>query len=63
VKVISPEDQTKAVYRATWMLIDRPAMTSGGAAPQVLPASGNEDGDKVVRPWTDDYSNLIEILK
>jgi hypothetical protein len=54
VKLTSPEDQADAVYQSTWMLLDRPP-----APADALPASS----DKVIRPWTDDYSNLIQILK
>jgi spermidine synthase len=57
VKVTSSEDQANAVYRATWMLIDRPG--AGATAAEALSASE----ERSVRAWTDDYSNLIEILK
>ena len=63
VKVTNPEDQASVVYQSTWMLLDRPGMTSDGVAPEALPAGENEDGDRVIRAWTDDYSNLMEILK
>jgi hypothetical protein len=60
VKIVSPEDQANAIYRATWMLVDRPAVPGGIAgAAEALPSSG----ERIVRTWTDDYSNLIEILK
>jgi SAM-dependent methyltransferase len=54
VRVTNSEDQANAVSRATWMLVDQPGSQTGARAP----AEG-----KVVRAWTDDYSNLIEILK
>jgi SAM-dependent methyltransferase len=54
VKVTAPEDQADAVFQSTWMLVDRP-----GAPGQAAP----ENEDRVLRPWTDDYSNLVEILK
>ena len=40
VKLTSPEQQSKAVYQATWMLVDRPGTTSDGVAPEALPAGG-----------------------
>jgi spermidine synthase len=59
-KVDSPEDQPNAIFQATWMLVDRPGVAAGNSAftPTLPPA-----GERVVRTWTDDYSNLIEILK
>ena len=60
VKVTSPEDQADAIYQATWMLVDRPATPADQAgAGDAAPASET----RIVRTWTDDYSNLIEILK
>jgi predicted O-methyltransferase YrrM len=60
VKVTSAEDQANAIFQATWMLVDRPAAPSGIAG--VAEAAPPEE-ERVVRTWTDDYSNLIEILK
>ena len=57
------------VYQSTWMLLDRtsgPAAAAGAAAEPVdSPPLGtaSETEEKIVRTWTDDYSNLLEILK
>jgi hypothetical protein len=60
VKISSAEDQANAIFQATWMLVDRPGAASGTSGiPESLPA----DEERGVRTWTDDYSNLIEILK
>ena len=60
VKVTSPEDQANAIFQATWMLVDRPGGPSGTAgAAETIPSSE----ERVVPVWTDDYSNLITILK
>jgi len=60
VKVTSSANPSEVVYQATWMLIDRPNMAASDAGrAEAAPA----DADRVVRPWTDDYGNLIEILK
>jgi SAM-dependent methyltransferase len=71
VKVTNSEDEANAVYESTWMLLDRtatPNRTVSGLAESgiSLPpgtSSQIEDKDRVVRAWTDDYSNLLEILK
>jgi hypothetical protein len=54
VRVTNSEEPADAISRSTWMLVDRPG-TGGSVAPP--------EGGKTVRAWTDDYSNLIEILK
>jgi SAM-dependent methyltransferase len=71
VKVTNSEDEANAVYESDWMLLDRAAVpnvtVSGLAESRIsLPAGTSsqiEEKDKVVRAWTDDYSNLLEILK
>jgi SAM-dependent methyltransferase len=66
VKVTSAEDQPSAIFQATWMLLDRPAQPGGPAAGDLLPpgkALQSEEEERTVRTWTDDYSNLLEILK
>ena len=60
VKVTSAEDQANAIFQATWMLVDRPAAPSGIAG---VAETAPPEEERVVRTWTDDYSNLIEILK
>ena len=63
VEVTSPEDQANAISRATWMLVEPPGARDGIAGIAEAAHSSEESEDKVVRAWTDDYSNLIEILK
>ena len=71
VKVTNSEDEANAVYESDWMLLDRAASpnqtVSGLAESRIsLPpgtSSQIEDKDRIVRAWTDDYSNLMEILK
>ncbi len=71
VKVTNSEDVANAVYESTWMLLDRTATpnrtVSGLAESRIsLPpgtSSQIEDEDRGVRAWTDDYSNLLKILK
>jgi SAM-dependent methyltransferase len=60
VKVTSEEDQANGIFQATWMLVDRPSVLGGtaGAVPS-LPSTE----ERVLPAWTDDYSNLITILK
>jgi len=68
VKVIGPENAADVVYQSTWMLLDIPAGTAaaGDAAAPVdglPPGTVAQTEERIVRTWTDDYSNLIEILK
>jgi hypothetical protein len=68
IQVTSSEDQANAVYKATWMLLDRPAGPGGvagdtAAADFLPPGSAAQSEERIVRTWTDDYSNLLAILK
>jgi spermidine synthase len=71
VKVTNAEDDQNAVYESTWMLLDRaakPNPTVSGLAQSTitLPAGTSaqvENENQKIRPWTDDYSNLLGILK
>jgi hypothetical protein len=69
IKIIGPENAAAVVYQSTWMLLDRPAgpAHAAGAAPApaelLLPGTVPQTEEKIVQTWTDDYSNLIEILK
>ena len=47
--------------RGCWL--NRPVRRDGIAGIAEAAHSNVESEDKVVRAWTDDYSNLIEILK
>lgn len=66
VKVTSSEDQANAIFQATWMLLDRPAQPGGPVPGESFPpekAPQAEEQERTVHTWTDDYSNLLEILK
>ena len=71
IKVTNAEDEANAVYESTWMLVDRTATPNPTASALAesrvtLPPGTSvqtEDKERVLRPWTDDYSNLVEILK
>jgi len=54
------DDETQDVFGATWVLITSPAP---GFAPEVIHDSTEMQSPKSVRLWTDDYSNLFQILK
>ena len=66
VEVMASEDAANAVYRSTWMLLDRPLAPAAAAATPAsspLPGTAPQTEKRIVRVWTDNYSNLIEILK
>ena len=71
IKVTNAEDEENAVYESTWMLVDRtatpnPTVSNLAESRIDLPpgtSTQSEAHDRMVRPWTDDYSNLLEILK
>ena len=51
----NPADPEQDVFAATWVLVmpkPEPTDNVGGAAPW-----------RQVRTWTDDYSNLFEVLR
>jgi spermidine synthase len=68
-KVTNASDETTAVYESTWMLLDRSTAPSRTVSALIdgtvsLPAGTTSQlQHEVVDVWTDDYSNLIEILK
>lgn len=54
------DDNEMGVFGATWVLLAKPGM----AFPQMIAAATAElTGKRTVRLWTDDYSNLFQILK
>ncbi len=69
VKVSNSEDEPNAVYESVWMLLDRiatPNRTVSALAESRVslpPGTSSQIDDRVVRTWTDDYSNLLQILK
>ena len=58
--VDTEDDDTQDVFGATWVLITSPAT---GFTGETLTSSAPLDSKKTVRLWTDDYSNLFQILK
>jgi hypothetical protein len=70
-RVTSAEDDANAVYESTWMLVDRtatpnPTVSNLAESKVDLPQGTSaqiENQDRVVRPWTDDYSSLLEVVK
>jgi len=58
--VDTEEDDTQDVFGATWVLITSPA---AGFTGEILSSSTVLDSKRTVRLWTDEYSNLFQILK
>ena len=58
--VDTEDDDTQDVFGATWVLI---TSTATGFTGETLTNSAPLDSKKTVRLWTDDYSNLFQILK
>jgi hypothetical protein len=58
--VDTDDDDSTGVFGATWVLVTAPAP---GFDPEVLNQSVEVESGKKVRLWTDDYSNLFQILK
>jgi SAM-dependent methyltransferase len=54
------EDESQDVFSATWVLITEPAP---GFTPEEIQRSSEIASAKTIRLWTDDYSNLFQILK
>jgi SAM-dependent methyltransferase len=60
-RVVDTEDEdTEDVFAATWVLVTAPAT---GFADDILKSSTEIQTPRKVRLWTDDYSNLFQILK
>jgi SAM-dependent methyltransferase len=58
--VDTDDDETQDVFGATWVLMANP---EAGFPEEVLKNSAEIEPKRVVRLWTDDYSNLFRILK
>jgi len=58
--VDTEDDETQDVFGATWVLI---ASHPGVFDDNVISRSAAIETKKTVRLWTDDYSNLFQILK
>lgn len=58
--VDTKDDNFEEVFGSTWALATAP---SPGFDPEVISSSTEIESRRTVRLWTDDYSNLYEILK
>ena len=58
--VDTDDDDSQDVFGATWVLVTSPAT---GFSKAILDASTGFDEMRTVRLWTDDFSNLYQILK
>ncbi len=58
--VDTDDDESIGVFGATWVLVTAP---SPGFDQEILNQSAEIASRKKVRLWTDDYSNLFQILK
>jgi SAM-dependent methyltransferase len=58
--VDNEEDESQDVFSSTWVLIKSPA---AGFTPEEIQHSTELQSTRTVRLWTDDYSNLFQILK
>lgn len=69
IKITNSDDDADAVYESSWMLLDRVATPNPTVSALIdsrvsLPAgTSSQIEDRVVRAWTDDYSNLVAIIK
>ncbi len=68
VKITNPEDPSAAIFQSTWMLARRDGPETGlltaASLQSLLPEGASaEQVQRTVPVWTDDYSNLFEILK
>jgi hypothetical protein len=58
--VDNEEDDSQDVFGATWVLIKR---REAGFTPEEIQQSAEIASTRTIRRWTDDYSNLFQILK
>src|SRR5262249_33226818 len=58
--VDTDDDDSQDVFGATWVLLTDP---SAGFGPEETDHSAEIASKRTVRLWTDDYSNLFQILK
>ena len=60
-RVVDTDDVTEDdVFAATWVLVTSP---QSAFPPLIEDASADAKATRKVRLWTDDYSNLFQILK
>jgi hypothetical protein len=55
-------DPNNGIYTATWILLYRPGMPSSGTDDNAALTHWSRS-NVVVRPWTDDYSSLLKLLR
>jgi hypothetical protein len=60
--LVDDDTSTDEEWRTTWMLLSRGDNILNNPLIDIA-SSNREVGDKELRPWTDDYSNLFQILK
>ncbi len=60
VSVINDGDESKVILTADWILIAR---TKENLPTQAAVLAYTRNPEKILPPWTDDYSNLLKILK
>jgi hypothetical protein len=58
--VLNDEDDAQDIFPAAWMLVTE---RDGGFDKLVLDGSSAVEGVRKIRLWTDDYSNLFQILR
>ena len=58
--VDTDDDASQDLFAATWMLVTSPA---NGFDKFIMDGSSEIKPGRRIRPWTDDYSNLFQILK
>jgi hypothetical protein len=58
--VDTDDDTSQDVFAATWVLVNTPPYEFD---PMIVDASKPSEATRKVRLWTDDYSNLFQILK
>ena len=58
--VDTEDDESQDVFGATWVLITNPGT---GFDAEEIQRSAAIESKRTVRLWTDDYSNLFQILK
>ena len=58
--IVNTADEPNEIYTATWVLLTRDPLDLPAQSPVIV---WSKVPRKNLRPWTDDYSNLLEILK
>jgi hypothetical protein len=62
--IVNDADPKNEVYTATWVLVYRQAAALPGAdGGETLPRWSRSQSNIPIRPWTDDYSSLLKVLR